>query len=127
MTTYSLVSPLPFARWLRKVRESSELHAADIEQRTYPRPDRCYLADDGLSGFAVTADGELAGVASLVRGRGDGIVEAAIKAGATHLNCFEGHLTDLYARHGFTVTRWENNYTNGDGPRVAYMHLEAKP
>lgn len=82
----------------------------------------CYLATDGLSGFLVKINGEIAGVWSLVRGRGDKIVEAAIDAGGDHLDCFDGYLPRLYGRHGFRETSREPNWTPG-GPDVVFMHL----
>lgn len=85
-----------------------------------PAGAQCHTARSGLSGFAVTPDAELIGVFSAVRGRGDDIVRAAIAAGATHLDCFDGYLPALYARHGFVETRREPNWTPG-GPDVVYM------
>lgn len=80
------------------------------------------LSDDGLSGYAVQPDGELVGVFSLVRGRGDELVTDAIANGATHLDCFDGYLVDFYRRHGFGVHRREANWNPG-GPDVVYMYL----
>lgn len=84
---------------------------------------RCYMSTDGLSGFAILADGELTNVWSLERGRGDAIVAAAVRRGATHLDCFAGHLSTLYARHGFVTYRSESNW-DGVGPDVVYMRRE---
>lgn len=79
-----------------------------------------YLSDDHRSGFAVSTTGELVGVFSTERGRGDLILSAAVAAGATHLDCFDGYLPSLYARHGFRETSREPNWTPG-GPDVVYM------
>lgn len=83
---------------------------------------RYYLSDDHLSGFAIREDGELVGVFSLVKGRGDSIVAAAIENGAKYLDCFDGYLPRLYSRHGFTEVKREPNWTPG-GPDVVYMVL----
>ena len=79
-----------------------------------------YLAEDYLSGFGVTDSGELVGVFSVVKGRGDELVQAAVELGAWHLDCFDGYLPTLYRRNGFRVTHEEANWTPG-GPSVVYM------
>lgn len=84
---------------------------------------RAYISWDGDSGYAIRPDGELVGVFSLVRGRGDALVSDAIARGAKHLNCFDGYLPTLYARHGFVEVRREPNWTEG-GPDIVYMALE---
>lgn len=74
---------------------------------------RGFLAEDLLAGYAIRPDGELVAVWALVRGRGNGIVADAIANGATKLVCYDGHLTKLYARHGFEVvtrTPWNDEY-----------------
>lgn len=101
----------------RKVNEqireaTSEYDPDQASQTRYYRYDR--------SGFAVREDGELVYVFSQVRGRGDAIVRAAISAGADHLDCFDGYLPKLYARHGFVEHFREPNWTTG-GPDVVYM------
>lgn len=72
-----------------------------------------YLSADGQSGFAIKPDGELISVFSLVRGRGDELVEAALQMGARRLDCFEPYLPRLYGRHGFQETdryQWDDKY-----------------
>lgn len=72
-----------------------------------------FLAPDGLSGFAIKPDGELISVFSLVSGRGDELVAAAVERGATKLDCFEPYLPRLYARHGFREVeryQWDDQY-----------------
>lgn len=96
------------------------------DPRTIPAGAFVHVSDDGLSGFIVCEDGELVGLFSRVRGRGDELVRAAIKAGARRLDCFDGYLTELYARHGFREVRREPNWTPG-GPDVVYMALEDEP
>lgn len=79
-----------------------------------------FLTSDARSGFAVRADGELVNVFSLERGRGDFLVRAATDRGATRLDCFDGYLPSLYARHGFVETHREPNWTVG-APDVVFM------
>lgn len=74
---------------------------------------QCFLAEDGQSGFAIKGGDELVNVFSVVKGRGDAIVEAAVEAGAARLDCYDGHLARLYGRHGFVVTErnaWSDEY-----------------
>lgn len=86
------------------------------------RPGQFYLSIDGRSGFAVTDAGELCGVFSTVKGRGDTLVRDAVFFGATHLDCFDGYLPTLYARNGFRETHRAANWTAGQ-PDVVYMRL----
>jgi hypothetical protein len=95
----------------RNCSEPSELPDEGVEY---------FLSDDGASGFGVTIAGELVGLHSVVRGRGDELVEAAINRGAMRLDCFDGPLVDLYGRHGFAVTDVVPNWTPGE-PDVVYM------
>jgi len=71
-----------------------------LETSVYDKAD-CFLSYDGKSGYAVTDDGMLISVFSIVSGRGHGIVESAIENAATMLECFEGFLSVMYAKHGF--------------------------
>lgn len=96
-------------------RATSDFDATDVDTRFW-------LAADGRSGFAVTLEGELRFVFSTVRGRGNDIVRAAVDRGARHLDCFDGYLANLYARHGFYTTRRAPNWTIG-GPDVVWMRL----
>jgi hypothetical protein len=81
-----------------------------------------YLAADRQSGFLISGTGELAGVFSTMRGRGDSIMRDALHYGATHLDCFDGYLPTFYARHGFRETRRVPNWAPS-GPDVVYMAL----
>lgn len=75
---------------------------------------------NGYAGYGVRSDGELVFVHSWTRGQGDAIVTDAISRGARRLDCYDGHLTTLYGRHGFVVTAREPNWTPG-GPDVVWM------
>jgi len=71
------------------------------------------LTEDGKSGYGVNPDGELISVFSSVKGRGRGLVMDAIKNGANHLDCFDGHLPKLYGSVGFKETgrmKWDDQY-----------------
>ena len=79
-----------------------------------------YLSNTGNMGFCVSSTGELTSVYSLYKGMGDTILKYAVKAGAMHLDCFDGYLPTFYARHGFKEVRREANWTEGE-PDVVYM------
>src|SRR5690242_5796613 len=89
-----------------------------------------YLTDDKRSGFALRTfsdldSTELIYVFSTERGRGDFLVRAAVdrsRMGCT-LDCFDGYLPSLYARHGFVETDREPNWTPG-GPDVVFMEYD---
>lgn len=83
-----------------------------------------YLTDDRLSGFGVTCDGYGFALFSATKGRGDALVDAAIAAGWRYADHFDGYLTALYARHGFSVRRREANWTPGE-PDVLFISLTA--
>lgn len=80
-----------------------------------------YLSEDFDSGYAIRANGELVHVFSRVPGRGDQLVESAVENGAYRLDCFDGYLPSLYARHGFVEYDREDNWTPGE-PDVVYMY-----
>jgi hypothetical protein len=97
----------------------------DYRDVILPALDRHYVDVTGLAatgGFIVKASGELVGVFSAYKGRGDDLVDAALKSGATHLDCFDGYLTEFYARHGFIEYHRDPNWTPG-GPDVVLMGL----
>lgn len=105
--------------------EDARLRSDQIREATsedVPEGRSCFLSEDLLSGFVISEDGELTNVFSLERGRGDALVTAAIDHGASHLDCFDGYLPTLYARHGFVETSREANWTPGQ-PDVVFMAL----
>ncbi len=88
---------------------------------------RCYLAyvnGQAACGYAIKDTGELCYVHALIRGCGDALVRDAITNGAKRLDCFDGYLVSLYARHGFVEVGRIPNYTKGD-PDVVYMEVVA--
>lgn len=81
---------------------------------------RTFLAPDRKSGYAIKPDGDIVSVFSTTKGRGDDIVNQAVKAGGTKLDAFDGYLPQLYGKHGFKEVAREANWTPG-GPDVVYM------
>lgn len=81
---------------------------------------RGFVTFGGIAGFGIRPDGELVGLFSRVRGWGDYLVSEAVRHGATHLNCFDGYLVELYRRRGFIVRERLPNWTVG-GPDVVLM------
>lgn len=84
--------------------------------------DQYFLGTGGMLGFVIKQGGELVAVFSLVKGMGDSIMKAAIANGATHLDCFEGYLTEFYKRHGFCSYKIVPNWTKGE-PSVHFMKV----
>lgn len=96
---------------------------------------RCFAYRYGprAAGFAIREDGELVNVFSLTHGRGDEIVQQAIREGAKRLDCYDGHLVRLYKRNGFVETGrvpWDWQYADprwrkewGE-PDVVFMELK---
>ena len=88
---------------------------------------RIFMAEDGLSGYAIKDNGELVTVFSVERGRGDDLVFSSIANGATKLDCYEDpkshHLTDLYREGGFKETErlpWDDQYMPADWDKVRF-------
>ncbi len=103
---------------------SAQVSSATSAPDEIPTSARFFLSENGRAGYGITAEGTLISVFSLDRGKGNAIVSDAIANGATNLDCFDGYLPTLYARHGFTVTHREANWTPG-GPDVVFMSLTA--
>lgn len=124
--TFALVDERTFGVVFTLARGSSPQVAAATSPFDFDEPvtkERDYFVSlDGRSGYAVEYDGTLVFVFSLERGRGDVIVRHAVRHGATRLDCFDGYLPGLYARHGFVETGREPNWTPGE-PDVVFMSL----
>jgi len=121
---FCMVDARTFAHFFDVARVTSEqVRAATSVFDFYSDDETAYvLTTDARSGYAVRSDGELVYVFSTVKGRGDAIVEKAIYSGAVYLDCFDGYLVELYARHGFRKDAWVPNWTDGQ-PDVVYMSL----
>uniref|UniRef100_A0AAU6W0S8 Acetyltransferase n=3 Tax=unclassified bacterial viruses TaxID=12333 RepID=A0AAU6W0S8_9VIRU len=78
------------------------------------------------SGGYIVLNGELMGLWSTVRGRGNWLLDHAINDGATRLSCFDiPHLVKLYRNRGFVDYRREANTNVPDKPDVIWMERNA--
>lgn len=117
------VSRLQFAQaFARARRRDARVREATCKPSELPLDAAFHLSDDGLSGFAINEGDELVALFSLIKGRGEALVLAAIDAGAARLDCFDGFLPRFYERFGFTEERREPNWTPGE-PDVIWMRL----
>lgn len=114
-----------FARAFEAAREDSEAIREATSDFSHVEGTIYVLTTDERSGYAIRPDGDLVFVFSLERGRGATIVADAIANGAETLDCFDGYLPTLYARHGFVEYAREDNWTPG-GPDVVFMALPAR-
>lgn len=82
---------------------------------------RLVYDDAKAVGGYIVLDGELIGLFSTVRGKGDWMMQHAVNDGANRLDCFaEPALLKLYHKHGFTIHRSEANW-DPKGLPVVYM------
>ena len=80
-----------------------------------------FLSEDKKSGYAITFARELCFVFSTEKGRGAAILkDAQTKCDFLRLDCFDGYLPKLYAKHGFVETHRELNWKKY-APDVVYM------
>ncbi|RLF65134.1 MAG: hypothetical protein DRN30_04560, partial [Thermoplasmata archaeon] len=84
-----------------------------------------FLHQDGKSGYAVKADGELVSVFSSEKGRGHGLMEHALSQGAAHGNATDGYLTSFYEKHGAKEYKRDANWEPG-GPDIVYFKFPKK-
>lgn len=98
---------------------------------------KVFLSKDGKSGYAIKPDGELISVFSTVKGRGERLVDDAVRnKGATKLDAFDidGKLPTLYGKHMVEKSRlkfadeyapkdWD--YAKLGRPDVVQMELPA--
>lgn len=120
--------PVPVDRWefaqhlngARGLSSRIDESCSAIDPDLEPEGTRYYLDAINGAGFAIRKDGELVLVHSIARGLGGAMLDVAVRAGATHLDCFDGYLPEFYARHGFVETSREPNWTPG-GPDVVFM------
>lgn len=127
MLTYRTVSKAEFLQAFHNARLTSDRIAEatstvqEIDEATN-KHDTFILTNDA-GGFIIRNGGELIGLFSVGKGNGDNMVQAAIVFGAEYLDCFDGYLTKLYAKHGFKEVKRELNWTPG-GPDVVYMQFK---
>ncbi|MEU7400067.1 hypothetical protein [Streptomyces sp. NPDC044948] len=119
----SFTSAARYKAALRSARAGSDrIAAATSKPSEMPEDARYFLTDDGQAGFGVTPDGTLIGLFSRVKGRGEELVNAAIREGAHLLDCFDGFLPSYYQGFGFIETERVANWTPGE-PDVVFMSL----
>lgn len=81
---------------------------------------KCYLSEEGKSGYMIKASGEVVNVFSNIKGAGKFLLEhMRYNTDATFLDCFE-HLESFYAKVGFKTFKTVPNWTEG-GPSVKHM------
>lgn len=87
----------------------------------------CWMTSDKTKGFAVSPDRELTNVFSMVRATGGGreVMDfVTSRYDSLHLNCYAGALERFYIRHGFHVSRREQNWAGDKYPAIVYMHWQ---
>lgn len=121
----SFTAPSTFAAHYDSARVASDRIREATSPFTHTDGTVYVLSTDGESGYAIRPDGDLVFVFSTTPGRGATIVADAIANGAETLDCFDGYLPTLYARHGFVEYAREDNWTPG-GPAVVFMALPTR-
>ncbi|MGW5130865.1 hypothetical protein [Streptomyces sp. NPDC004135] len=108
---------------LRQARRISDRIAdATSKPDEMPQDARYFITADFRSGFGIDAEGTFIGLFSLEKGRGTELVKAALREGATKLDCFDGFLPEYYKHFGFVETERVPNWTPGE-PDVVFMAL----
>jgi len=95
-----------FKAWLALSRLKSQLIQDNVLTKRELNElslDACYMHEDFESGYCITEEGEMVCLHTLVRGRGEALVQHAIAHGATSLVCYSGALVEFYERNGFVV------------------------
>lgn len=96
---------------------------------------KVFLTPSGDAGFAITGKGMLVAVFKhpdcTIKNVMSKILPLAKLYGATHLECFEGFLSEQYARHGFRISSssaWNDEYAPVDWPadEIKPNYLEMK-
>lgn len=82
---------------------------------------RTYKVVDADAGFAITSGDDIVSVHNNtgVGNIGDVLVKAAIRAGGTRLDHYDGFLTGFYRRLGFrvrSVVQWNDDFVRADWP-----------
>lgn len=120
LDVFSRIAPARFRERVVEVIDGSLFYRNNLDLKNSYDACECWLSGDQQAGFAVTQERELLNVFSLVRGRGDGLVAFAVsRYPVLQLNCYEGYLEYMYARHGFEVVARDPNWTTG--PDVVTM------
>lgn len=109
-----------YHKWLKG---NGKANTKETLEEFYTDHCKVRLAKDGneVTGGYVVLHRELIGLFSNRKGMGDWLVQMAIKDGADHLDCFDGHLPEFYAKHGFRVHDRAANWAPGE-PDVVFMN-----
>jgi hypothetical protein len=99
------VAPQEFFKNISDFRSLNDMNKANIHPYTadeYTKM-KTFLSKDGQSGFALKPDGELVSVHSAAKGRGEELVDNAVRMGAKKLDAYDigGKLPNLYGKYGF--------------------------
>lgn len=100
----SLVTPKEFSAALSQAKEVDRrvkfLSDYSLEEYSHMK---LFLTPDAQAGYAIKQDGDIVNLfnVSQIKGLGRQLVDQAIANGGTHLDAFEGKLTDLYRSKGF--------------------------
>lgn len=139
-TTYKKnASPGEFSNALLAAKHASETGAFVEAYTPAEYADmKLFLADDGLSGFAIKSDGDIVSVfnspESPRRGELGRMIPLALKNGGKKLDAFDGFLTSAYEKYGFVETgrdKWKDkfapegwDYEAFGRPDVVYMEFK---
>jgi hypothetical protein len=122
-----------FADMIQESKESSQWGSSVY---VYPNEDyanmRLLIAKDGKSGAAVKKDGDIVSVFSHSDSKaGRAVLEAAIAAGGTKLDCFDTVLPSYYAAHGFKAVsrlKWDDSQAPENWDKSVYgKHNNGEP
>ena len=130
-----------FLEAFRSANKMNERASAQVYE--YPEEDyknmRLFVAENGLSGFALKEDGDIVSVFSQEKRGSAGALELAIAQGGKKLDCFDTFLPKIYKEHGlveykrdkwaeeYKPANWDKEYfkqyNNGE-PDVVYMKVD---
>lgn len=130
-----------FLEAFRSANKMNDKASAQVYE--YPEEDyknmRLFVAENGLSGFALKEDGDIVSVFSREKRGSAGALELAIAQGGKKLDCFDTFLPKIYKEHGlveykrdkwaeeYKPEKWDKEYfkqyNNGE-PDVVYMKVD---
>lgn len=118
---FTIVTTAEYLKAFASARQDEDVAKYTSSPEEMPDDARYFLSESGLTGFGISAEGDLIGLFSLEK-KGSSAVEAAITNGVRRLDCFDGFLPGYYARFGFREVGRVPNWTPG-GPDVVFMAL----
>jgi len=101
---YTSPSGKEFRNSFNKAIQNSDHKAfVEVHDEAFYNSSKNLLSKDGMSGVAITPDGNIASVynASARRGETDRLMPYALSNGGVKLDNFDGGLSDIYERYGF--------------------------